>query len=168
LKVAHCGNASCTSGNTITTVDNPANIVGAFTSIAIGSDDLPVVSYYDETANALKVMHCGNALCTAGNTITTVDDPANDVGSSTSIAIGTDGLPVISYHDATALTLKVAHCGNASCSSGNTISVVDDPANDVGWYTSIAIGTDGLPVISYHDITAEALKVATCGTRTCQ
>jgi hypothetical protein len=168
LKVAHCGNAHCTSGNTITTVDNPANSVGSYTSIAIGTDGFPVISYHDTPAGTLKVAKCANAACTGASTITTVDDPANDVGWRTSIAIGTDGFPVISYHDYTAKTLKVAHCGNASCSTGNIISVVDDPVNEVGTYTSIAIGSDGLPVISYYDITAEALKVLVCGTRTCQ
>ena len=61
--------------------------------------------------------------------------------------------------------------GTALCSDlpGITaITTVDDPANTVGLFTSIAIGSDGLPVISYHDSTAGALKVAKCGTRTCQ
>jgi hypothetical protein len=149
-------------------VDDPANMVGYYTSIAIGTDGLPVISYQDSTAGALKVAHCGNFACTTGNTITTVDDPANFVGHFTSIAIGTDGLPVISYQDSTANALKVAHCGNADCTTGNTITTVDDPANQVLYFTSIAIGTDGLPVISYQDYTASALKVAKCGTRSCQ
>jgi predicted regulator of Ras-like GTPase activity (Roadblock/LC7/MglB family) len=166
--VAQCGNAACTSGNTLTTVDDPANQVGWYTSTAIGTDGLPVISYMDVTANALKVAHCGNAACTSGNTLTTVDDPANPVGYYISTAIGTDGLPVISYMDFTANALKVAHCGNAACTSGNTLTTVDDPANQVGQYTSIAIGADGLPIISHYDSTAGALKVAKCATRTCQ
>jgi hypothetical protein len=52
--------------------------------------------------------------------------------------------------------------GTVMCETALTPSVftrlVDDPANDVGSYTSIAIGTDGRPVISYWDITAGALK----------
>lgn len=48
------------------------------------------------------------------------------------------------------------------------ITTVDDAANEVGLYTSIAIGADGLPVISYYDASAHALKVAKCGTRSCQ
>ena len=166
LKVAKCGNAACSSGNTITTVEDPANVVGGFTSIAIGTDGLPVISYFELTGANLKVAHCENAACSAA-TITAVDASANLVGQYNSIAIGVDGLPVISYWDITAGTLKVAHCGNVACSAGNTITTVDDPGNDVGSYTSIVIGADGLPVISYWDRTIFALKVAHCGNAAC-
>ena len=44
--------------------------------------------------------------------------------------------------------LKVAKCANTACTGVPTITTVDDLAL-VGQYTSIAIGTDGLPVISY-------------------
>ena len=161
LKVAHCGNASCSSGNTLTTVDS-TDSVGLDTSIAIGTDNNPVISYYDVTNTALKVAHCGNASCSSGNTITTVFS-TNNVGLNTSIAIGTDGNPVISFEDATNGNLKVAHCGNASCSAGNTIRTVESPPAIVGIYTSIAIGTDGNPVISYYDVTNGDLKVAVDG-----
>jgi hypothetical protein len=164
LKVAHCGNASCSSGNTTYSVDTGGD-VGGYNSIAIGTDGLPVISYYDATNGDLKVIHCGNASCSSGNTITSVDTGGN-MGSNTSITIGTDGLPVISYFDATFGDLKVAHCGNASCSSGNTTYSVDT-VGGVGYDTSITIGTDGLPVISYYDGTNYDLKVAHCGNASC-
>jgi hypothetical protein len=98
-----------------------------------------------------------------------VDDPANSVGSSTSIAIGADGRPVISHRDFTALALRVTHCGNAACTAGNVSTTVDDPANGtVGADTSIAIGVDGLPVISHRDDTAGALRVTKCATQGCR
>jgi hypothetical protein len=169
LRVAKCTNLDCSGTATITTVDDPPiNQVGDYTSIAIGSDGLPVISYRDSTAAALKVAKCSNAACTGTATITTVDDPANLVGEYTSIAIGSDGLPVISYRDATAFSLKVARCANAACTGVATITTVDDPANQVGEFTSIAIGNDGKPVISYYDRTATRLKVAKCGTQSCQ
>jgi hypothetical protein len=165
LKVAHCSNVACTAAG-VTTVDDPANEVGDFSSIAIGSDGLPVISYQDLTAGALKVAHCGNATCTAGNVITTVAGPP-DQGFEASIAIGSDGLPVISYQDDAIRVLKVLHCGNAACTAGNLVTTVDDPANLVGSFTSIAVGIDGLPVISYRDDSAGALKVAHCGNAAC-
>lgn len=48
---------------------------------------------------------------------TTVDDPANNVGFDTSIAIGSDGLAIISHRDATVGALRVTHCGNVTCTA---------------------------------------------------
>jgi len=164
LKVLKCGDATCSAGNVATTVDDPVNSVGTYTSIAIGADGLPVVSYTDITALALKVLKCGNAACTAGNVATTVDDPANSVGEYTSIAVGADGLPVVSYRDATAGRLKVAKCGNAACSAGNTLTTVTGAPT--GEYTSIVMGSDGLPVIS-HRGSGGSLAVTRCGNASC-
>ena len=61
--MAHCGNATCNAGNTLTTVDS-AGSVGTFTSITIGADGLPVISYSDATNGDLKVAHCSNRYCT--------------------------------------------------------------------------------------------------------
>jgi len=165
LKGAHCGNVACSAGNTLTTVDS-AGDVGQYNSLAIGADGLPVISYYDGTyfgVGDLKVAHCGNAVCTSGNMVTTVDS-GPWMGGSTSLAIGPDGLPVISYGDPGYSALKVAHCGNIDCTSGNTLTTVD-PEGDAR-DTSITIGMDGLPVISYCDLYS-ALKVAHCGDAAC-
>jgi len=48
------------------------------------------------------------------NTVTSVDS-GGFVGLYTSIAMGIDGLPIISYYDATNFDLKVVKCGNPSC-----------------------------------------------------
>ncbi len=165
LKVFHCGNNACTANNTITTVDSAGN-VGMYSSIAIGADGLPVVSYYDASNGALKLLHCGNVTCNSANTTTTVDATAN-VGAFTSIAIGMDGMPVVSYYDNANADLKVLHCASAACNgSGNTVTTIDS-AGDVGQYSSITIGADGLPVISYYDNTLDHLKVLHCGNVPC-
>jgi hypothetical protein len=164
LKVAHCDNAACTAVTPPFTVDPDVDSLVS-TSIAIGTDGLPIVVYHTASAGNLKIVHCGNAACTAGNTVTTVDTSPTG-GGAAAIAIGTDGLPVISYR--VSFALKIAHCGNVSCTAGNTRAVVDDPANLVGAWSSIAIGTEGLPIVSYADSTAADLKVAKCATRTCQ
>jgi hypothetical protein len=88
------------------------------------------------------------------------------VGKYTSITIGTNGLPVISYYDASNQNLKVARCGNPSCSAGNTINTTDSEGS-VGSYTSMTIGTDGLSVFSYFDAKNEDLKVAKCANAFC-
>lgn len=164
LKVAKCGNASCSSGNTLTIVD-AAGTIGSYTSIITGLDGLPVIAYID-TGN-LKVAKCGNASCLSGNTLTIVDS-VGSVYQYVSIAMATDGLPVIAYYETQGDDLKVAKCGDPACLSGNTITTVDShTTRDIGWYTSMTIGTDGLPVISYFDNTNSDLKVAKCGNASC-
>jgi predicted regulator of Ras-like GTPase activity (Roadblock/LC7/MglB family) len=164
LKVAHCGNAACSSGNTHTTVDATGS-VGWYPSLAIGADGLPVIAYYDGTNGDLKVAHCGNAACSAGNVLSTVDATGN-VGYYPSLTIGADGLPVIAYCDGTNVDLKVAHCANAACTGTSTLTTVDSVGN-VGQNPSLAIGPDGLPMIAYYDNTNYDLKVAHCGNANC-
>ena len=168
LKVAHCNDVACSTPATLTAVDSTLlQEVGKYTSIAIGDDGFPVISYYNSWPyHDLKVAHCNDPACSTPATVTTVDSAAR-VGEHTSIAIGTDGLPVISYHDGHPnFDLKTAHCNDAACSTPATLTTVDS-AGWVGRYTSIAIGADDLPVISYHDNTNGDLKVARCHDAAC-
>lgn len=57
LRTAKCGNGSCSSGNTLATVDTS----GIYTSITIASDGLPVISYYKNSS--LNVAKCANQFC---------------------------------------------------------------------------------------------------------
>jgi hypothetical protein len=111
--VAKCGNAGCSSGNTLVTVDATSS-TGLYSSIAVPADGRPVISYYEITNQDLRVAKCGNAACSSGNTLTTLDSAGN-VGANTSIKVPADGLPVMSYIDATNLQLKVVKCSNSSC-----------------------------------------------------
>jgi len=163
LKVAHCSNVACTSA-TLTTVDS-AGDVGYDSSITLGADGFGLISYYDYP-NALKVAHCSDLACTSA-TLTTVDS-AGDIRFN-SITIGADGLPVISYHDLTNGELKVSHCSDVACSVA-TITTVDSVGTSSWIDTSITIGADGLPVISYYDYRPPdppGLKVAHCANEFC-
>jgi hypothetical protein len=141
-----------------TTVD-----VGQHTSITIGADGLPVISYFDYYNGDLKVAHCNDSACATAST--NVLDTTGDVGWNTSITIGADGLPVISYLDWTNSDLKVAHCNDSACSTASTNAL--DTTGDVGWFTSITIGVDGLPIISYYDYYHGNFKVAHCSNPFC-
>lgn len=87
------------------------------------------------------------------------------MGQYSSLAIGVDGLGIVSYYDATNKNLKVAHCSNVHCSEA-TITTLDS-TGDVGLYTSITISAQGFPFISYYDATNDDLKVVPCLTQTC-
>jgi hypothetical protein len=166
LKVAKCIDRKCSAATTAT-IDNPTNVVGFYTSIAIGADGLPVISYQDDTAGDLKVAKCNDPACAPGGETITIVDSTGDVGEYSSIAIGADGLPVIGYYDNTAKDLKVVKCNDAACAPGGETITFVDSTGVVGWDLSLAIGSDGFPVISYWDFTNKALKVAKCGNAAC-
>ena len=163
LKVAHCDDIACSSAAT-TTLDS-AGTVGRYTAIAIGADGLGLISYYDYSNADLKVAHCIDTACSSA-TIATLDS-TGDTGYYTSITIGTDELGLISYFDNTDNDLKVAHCDDTACSSA-TIATLDSVA-DVLWggMSSIAVGVDGLGIISYFDSADFDLKVAHCVDTAC-
>ena len=69
---------------------------------------------------------------------------------------------MISYYDGTgaAQDLKVAHCGNVACATSSYVAV--DTPGQVGWNTSITIGSDGLPFVSYRDGSGNSVKGLHC------
>lgn len=164
LKVLHCGNSSCSTGNTLSSPDVSGN-VGQYTSITVDANNQPVVSYYDATKGILKILHCGNAACNAGNSIVTPDTTTSN-GVQSSIKLNTIGNPIVAYFDFTKHSLKILRCGNGNCTAGNSISTVDAAA-DVGRYPSLNLDTNGNPAVSYLDLTNGKLKVLRCGNSTC-
>ncbi len=163
LGVAHCDDLACSSAN-LTTLPNPTPVVGYYTSVTIGADGLGLISYQSSSDSSLMVAHCDNALCTTA-TVAQLDN-SGDVGYDTSVTIGANGLGVISYFDfGVAEDLKLAYCVDLACTSA-TITVVDN-AGDVGQDSSITIGADGLPLISYLDSDGYDLKVVHCGSAFC-
>jgi hypothetical protein len=164
LKVAACVNPACTGTSTTTTVDATGNM-GYYASIKIAADGNPIVAHFDATNNDLRVSHCVNPLCTGVSVSTTIDS-IGSVGQFVSVAIGRDGLPIISYTDSAASDLKVAACGSIDCTGAASISTLES-TNVVGYYTSIAVGADGVPIISHQDVTNADLRIAKCSTVTC-
>ena len=140
-----------------------AGDVGEFSSIAIGTNGNPIISYHDNTNGDLKVAACNNPTCTT-STNTTIDS-VGLVGWYTSITIGTNGNPIISYYDVSNGDLNIAACNNPTCTTSTNSTIDSD--GFVGYFTSITIGIDGNPIISYYDVSNGDLNIAACNNPTC-
>lgn len=157
LKFIQCTNADCTTRNT-TTIDSP-NDVGKYTSIAVGSDGFARISYLNETSDDLKFVRCTTADCSTN--IITVVDSAPEIEWNTSIILGSDGFARISYYeDSPNFDIRFVRCTNADCTTRNITTV--DSAASVGRYSSIELGSDGFPRMSYYDSTNGSVKFARC------
>lgn len=167
LKLVRCGDATCSSGNTIQSPDGTGVDVGQYTSLQLNASGFPIVSYRDSTNGDLKLIICGNATCSLGNTVQTLDGTGVDVGYYTSLQLNASGFPVVSYFDQTNFDLKLMVCGDATCSSGNTIRTLDGTGTLVGQHTSLQLNASGFPVISYYDFGNSHLKIIVCGNPTC-
>jgi hypothetical protein len=166
LAVTHCGTVACDAGNVTYRPDPSPNDVGFYTAIAIGADGLPIVSYHDATAGALRVTRCGDPACGTSNVSTTVDAPAVTAGIDSAITIGRDGLPIIAHTQAKT-GLRVTHCGNAACTAGVVTTLVTAPIDFQGYYPSVAIAADGLPVVSHGSPGTDSLYVSACADAAC-
>ncbi len=152
------------STNDLVTVDD-ADYTGLYNSITVGTDGLPLISYYDDSNNVqdLRVAHCDDAKCTSA-TLSTLDSAGN-MGRYSSVVIGSDGLGLIAYFDNTANRLKVAHCDNLECTSA-TVSALT-PSTSTGGGISLTVGSDGLGLISYGDPWTAQLMAAHCDNVAC-
>jgi hypothetical protein len=166
LGFSHCADAACEKVET-RLLDGAGDVdLGSHTAMTIGSDGFAMVFYHDVTNGDLKLARCNDAACSAPQ-VRTVDDGAAYVGIHASVAMPSDGLAIVAYHDATHADLKVAKCNDAACTSAQ-IHVVDGADTRVGMHTSIALRPDDeLPVISYQDMDMGRIKLAFCGSSSC-
>jgi len=137
------------------------NFAGTNSSIAIGVDGLPLISYHD--FHKLKVAHCANIACTSA-AITTLEECQCEF--FTAVTIGADGLGLIALTGSSVGHLQVAHCADIACSSA-TMSTLGDPDHFAFDIASITVGADGLGLIGFIDPKGLLAKVAHCENADC-
>lgn len=157
VELLHCGNPTCTSGNVTNELSNSSSGVQ---HMVIGSNGKPALIEFDGGLNQYVYVACGNLVCSSGNVFTAI----LPVDSVPDFAIGTDGKPVIAYHDLNGLQLM--HCSLADCSGTNTTEQASPVNIEYGQQSSIAIGTDGFPIVA--DVGPGSFVYTThCGDATC-
>jgi hypothetical protein len=137
---------------------NNTDLIGLYSSIAVDTNNIPHISYVDQTnpaSHSLKYTFWNGSSWTVEPIIT-----VGDVTTISSIALTSANVPVIAFYHAANNTLNVASRGGPS--SWGVLTV--DPS--VGTVTvpldiSLAIDTDDHIHISYYDRDNDTLKYAT-------
>ena len=120
-------------------IDKPGEDVGRYTSIAIDADNLPMISYYDQTNGNLKFAQkvAGEDEGTYTWNVYAVDEAAN-TGLYTSMILNDDGIPMIAYMQASdvevgagASAVRLAIAANAHPAGPEewTLTTIDTVAN---------------------------------------
>jgi hypothetical protein len=159
-RLVRCRDASCrafdTKGLYPPAIDY-ASVTPGSVGVGIGGDGNVVFTYVNVDIG-LFVGHCDDPDC-----VNITNSPLEN-GSSPSIAIGRNGLPVLAYQRAEGL--KIVRCTNAACTATNTPLLLDG-APSVGEYNSVAVDAADIPVVSYYDRANGALKVVRCANPAC-
>jgi hypothetical protein len=107
-----------------------------------------------------------------GYSTTTLDNGlvsgTRSVGETSSMAIGSDGFPVIAYWDINAKRLLFAKCNDVVCGSYSTSSLDTDVGQPLyEGDISLNIGRDGNPWIGYHQSALGDWRIAKCNNLAC-
>ncbi|ABX03294.1 MAG TPA: hypothetical protein DEF47_22150 [Herpetosiphon sp.] len=142
-------------------VIDASGVLDNWQSLAIGSDGLGLIAYWDETAKVLKVAHCNDVACRTA-TITPLVTTTTEFGSI-ELTIGRDGLGKIIYNVGGQIFL--AFCQNISCTSIQTKPIHS------GGNSQLLIGSDSNPII--FSTTGSSpdnyqIKVSHCDDPQCQ
>ncbi|MCW4028317.1 MAG: hypothetical protein NWE92_01550 [Candidatus Bathyarchaeota archaeon] len=126
---------------------------GVYSSVAVGSDGLPQISYYthEYTLKYLK----WNGL----NWDSTVVDSSGKVGEWNDIALDSNGYPHISYGIIFPSNFS-SHLKYAKLTDSGWRTGTLDYSDNVGDHTSIALDSSGYEHISYYDDFNKDLKFA--------
>lgn len=170
LRILHCGDLTCASGNSI---EAPAQGTGVdrANSMKLPAGQ-PLNAYLDAGANRVKVMHCNDANCNGGNETFNTPVPAAIAVANSQLSMQQDinGNPVVAYYDELNGRLVVVHCNDNDCAGSNeSLQTVDDGLGLFAFqHISMRLDSNGFPVISYQKAGATStLKVAHCGDANC-
>jgi hypothetical protein len=173
LRVLHCGSADCTSGNTLSAPDATNLRDTIAVEIVLDSSGNPTVSYYDGDVGVgppfdgnLRLLTCGDSDCSTGNSIAVPDGPG-DVAWQLALALDASDNPIVAYTIDAGEELRVLHCGNPACTTGNVISAPDQDGLSYG-QVSLVLDAAGNPVVTYQDATKATLSLLHCGDPNCE
>jgi hypothetical protein len=159
-RLLDCNDAGCTS-NTIRTISNSGRSPIA---MVLRSNGRPLLATTGSTY-PLQVYDCADSVCTT-NTLSVVDpDSSTD---EISMVLRSDGLSLIAFArilSSTLSELRLFNCGTAGCSLGTKRIVIDTGRFDS--YFSLALRSDGRPVLAFYDSVNEDLRLRICANPDC-
>ena len=181
LVVGRCTDSRCSSVSYSVLDPSPPlppghpSDAGILGSIALGADGSPIVLYMNtDPVGGLWMAHCSDPACSAAH-LESINVTHGDFHRF-DVALGAVGLPIFAVFNSSygLFAVTVGHCADAACTGGSTTQLQSWKGNYQGWgFPAVAIGTDGLPIIAYNDLSVdfvgdgseihnESVKVAHC------
>ncbi len=135
---------------------------GSFPAVALNPDGNPVIAHLDDGGASIRLAVCGDPGCVTLAGATTI--PIEDWTEPHDVIVGADEIPLLAYVDVDvdgAPIVRLARCADPIC---NDHTITDlGPGNA----PSLAIGSDGLPIVAFGNSLEEAAVIARCTDTAC-
>jgi hypothetical protein len=182
LRVVHCGDENCASGNSIESVMFVGGL-GDFTSLVLDADGNPIVAFKNSeplSSSKMHILHCDDPNCDpelpapGGDSIKIPDPTISDLVHP-SIVLDSSGNPVVSYRRRNTIqqegVLRLLDCDDPNCDPDVPNMGGSEPIGGTdltaGTDTSLELDAAGFPVIAYASDTSPGLKVMHCNETLC-
>ena len=166
LRVIRCLDYKCGRAqiNVIDKGTGKAGYVGEYNSIDITKQGHPVIGYFDNNFNNLKLAICEDTDCY--RFVIKHVDTEGMVGEYLDLTLDNDtDMPILVYQDRTNMQVKLIRCSDLYCDNYES-SIIDDVAKR-GGDISIFQDTSNTLYISYYDFNLNYLKLAICKDSNC-
>lgn len=164
--VVVCGDIRCETGSSVRAILDDVAVPVPFSDLAIDEGRL-AYAYRDGANAALHLVTCGDLECAnpvSAEVVPPIGDSEKGWPDVFSLAVGTDGLPVLVYGSMGELRqLRVVHCENWACTELSDTAVSELHGFWQG--PSLAIGSDGNPVMAFQS--NDRITVLKCEDVTC-
>jgi hypothetical protein len=171
VKVVHCNDALCAGANetTTTVVNTEDDRTRSNSALQLDSSGFPIIVFSDQTNDDLELVHCNDVDCAGNNETRTEIESTNLVGGYASMVLDSSGFPVIAFWDETNFDLRVVHCGNVNCDSGNTTNAITMTNDGELGFTEneIKLNSSGYPVILSQQSGSWSMVLVVCNDVNC-
>ena len=142
-----CSDANCTSG-TERFVSGTGSSTSIVAELALRSDGIPVMLYYNNSTNGVFAYICADLNCSTGTARLLFTEPTlNTFLSAFALSVGADNRPIVSYQrvntNVSLVQRRMLRCVDAACTSASAI----DLASSVQFAstTPMALQSNGAP-----------------------
>jgi hypothetical protein len=167
LALLHCNDPNCAGGDeSLEGLDVAVGTYGV--SLRLDSAGYPVIAYQFVSTSDLRVIHCNDADCSGGDESITTPVTAGQVGYWASMALDSNGYPVVSYFDDDEADLQLLRCNDANCAGGDETVVKPDTQGYVGIGGVLQLDSNDNAVVAYSGYDENAsILVVRCSTSSC-
>jgi hypothetical protein len=156
VEIAICADAACDEVTIVPLYESSDR--GQQASMVLDENGYPIIAYV--TGEQLRLVRCEAVACQESRSINLVEEDSSN--PSLDLELDADGNPMIAFARNISNDLSFLRCDSPSCDGlGIVVPIDDDDFGSVD-QISMAVSSEGTPVIAYYSLSENGLMLAIC------